>query len=221
MRSISIDKLKKFVLQEETDDKAKKPLQEIHTTEEFSVASNSYMVAIIYNSEDHGLNHTFGNVMDSILSIVKKSHNSAYDDYQIIFNRKELLDLVTEQFKELKALVKQKEKKIMLHENKAITRFDIDCNNLKMHVQTYTKVKYGGTGYIGTGQDIDVDFKQYRWKALNSWKSGYNSQYLLDTLKFMTGYEQLTFYAGEKRFDPIRCEEVDREMFLFPVRIDD
>ena len=221
MRSISIDKLKKFVLLEETDDKMKKPLQEIHTTEEFSVASNSYIVAIIYNSEDHGLNHTFGNVMDSILSIVKKSHNSVDEKYQIIFNRKELLDLVTEQFKELKALVKIEEKKITLHENEAIARFDIDCNNLKMYVQTYTKVKYGGTGYAITGKDIDVDFKQSRWKALSSWKSGYDSQNLLDTLKFMTGYEQITFYAREKSIDPVRCEEVDREIFLLPFRIDD
>ncbi|HZK71209.1 MAG TPA: hypothetical protein VFD03_06785 [Clostridia bacterium] len=221
MKSISIDKLNKFVLQEGTDSKMKKPLQEIHTTEEFSVASNSYMVAIVYNSEDHGLNHTFGDCMDSILSIVKKSHNSAYDDYQIIFNRKELLDLVTEQFRKLKALVKQEQKKITLHENEAITRIDIDCNNHKMYVQTYTKVKYGGTGYVVTGQDIDVGFKQSKWKALNSWKSGYSSQYLLDTLKFMTGYEQLTFYARERSINPVRCEEVDREMFLLPFHIDD
>ena len=46
MKAITIDKLKPFVLQDETHKEAYKCLLNIHTADKFAIASNSYIVAL-------------------------------------------------------------------------------------------------------------------------------------------------------------------------------
>ena len=232
MKAITIDKLKPFVLQDETHKEAYKCLLNIHTADKFAIASNSYIVAIIYNDEkDHDLNYTFGNSMDIIVSAIKSHHRESENDihYKIIFNRKDVLDTIANQFKLLKQQIKEQHK-ITIKNSDAITKFYIDCQQFKLYIMTYNVNLYNKQAekivntreFIITEQsEIGVDFIQpnkYKATQLETWFSAYNTKYILDYLKFMDNCEHITLITGGSSVQPIRSEEQDREILLLPVR---
>lgn len=233
MKPITIDKLKSFVLKEDeynlSPEQHHKELLQIYTTDNFSIASNGHMVAVIYNSEDHNLNYTFGHGMDVITSLLTRYHNEdLISNCQIIFNRQLVLDAIKQQFQILKLQFKEKYKKTIT-ELDCITKFYIDCQQFKLHIMTYNVNLYNKQAkkivstrefIIKEQPEIGVDFIQpnkYKATQLKTWFSAYNTKYILDYLKFMDNCEHITLITGGSSVQPIRSEEQDREILLLPV----
>jgi hypothetical protein len=236
MRILTLDKLKPFQLQQsqfdtykEEDKERYKPLLDIHTTPDFSIASNSYMAAVIYNTEDHDLNYTFGNSLDMATTLIKANHNYVSErvNCKIILNRKEILEAIIGQFKALKALVKEKHN-ITIYNNETTTHISIDCENFKVHLTTETKDKYldkklssncGYTCAVSNQPDLECDFIQPEVGInIEEYKINFNTKYLIDFLNFMTGYDYITITTIGSPVSPIFCEKIDREVVLFPIR---
>jgi len=232
MKPITINKLNPFilqVLQEENPKDMFKPLLQIYTADSFSIASNGYIAAVIYNSEDHDLNFTFGDCMDTIVSLFKSGHNNRYNhiDYQIVLNRKEVLENIEQQFKNIKFQIKEKYK-ICIKESDATTRVEIDCETNKLYLATSNGniinkkdvlvAKYGEFS-VTEQPNINIDFIESKYNKLNTWESAYNTKYIIDLLNFMAGYDKITLWTGGRAVQNIRCEEQDREIILMPVRV--
>ncbi len=218
IRPITLDKLNNFVLTEEKPEPIYKSLTELHTADNFSIASNGHTAAIIYNSEDHSLHYTFGDSMDRIVSAVKYNHNRADEDYEITINRKTLLDAIKSQFKELKALVKLNGK-ITLHDFDMTTRITMDYKDYKMYIGTDSEYKdnYCCKYTITEQPEISIDFVEPRYgKKVESCTALYNTKYLIDLLNFMVGYDEITIHIGGGAVTSLRCEEVDREISIMP-----
>jgi hypothetical protein len=152
--------------------------------------------------------------------LLKEEHRKADDNFRIVIDRKILLDTITEQFRELKAQVKE-EQKVVLKQNEAYTRFDIDCERYKLYIKTFTKEKYEGYKVYCTSSqpELGIDFQQPYRQNVKEWKQAYNTKYIIMLLSFFTGYEYLTFLQDGNPFHVVKCEEEGKEVLLLPVRI--
>ena len=216
MKLITLDKLNPFILVEEKPEPLYKSLLELHTADNFSIASNGHLAAIIYHSEDHNLNYTFGDSMDTIVSAIKYNHNRADEDYKITIDRKLLLDSIKAQFKEVKALVKESHKEV-LHKFEATTRITADYETYKFYIYTDTDLRdIHYRKYTITEQpEMNIDVTKTR-KKLENCTALYNTKYLIEFLTFMAGYDQITINIGGGAATGLRCAELDREIILMP-----
>ena len=208
MRTITNNKLKNFVFKDKnTKDKLCKDLLEVHTADTFSIASNSHMVGIIYNSDDHELHYTFGDSMDTIVSITKQFHNQD-SMINLTVNRKQLLNTITEQLASLRETKKGR--------FKTVTKLTIDSNDYKLY--TYTFEDGNATNAV-VGQTLDIDVEAHRYVTKKVWSVYFDTRYLIEFLKFMSGYESIKIQSSQEKLLEIRCEEQDREVILLGIRM--
>lgn len=208
MRTITIDKLKPFVFTDKnTKDKLRKDLLEVHTADTFSIASNSYMVGIIYNSDDHELHYTFGDSMDTITSAIKQFHNQD-PMINLTVNRKHLLDTITEQLASLKETKKGR--------FKTVTKLTIDSDDYKLYSTTFED---GNVTNAVAGQTLDIDIEAHRYATKRVWSAYFDTKYFIEFLKFMSGYEVIKIQSSQEKLIEIRCEEQDREVLLIGIRM--
>jgi hypothetical protein len=227
MRPITVDKLNPFVYQGEAKGELYNSLKEIHTTDNFSIASDATRLAIIYNSTDHELKYTpFGDGMDTIISALQFERNRCYDPFRITTRRKLLLDAVQTQVKELKQIIKKEVKEEITRDSlaettmttKVIANFD-DC---KLHVYTYSyyKDKHHMDYTITDHPELNIDVEKPGYPNISEWKIAFNTQYLIDLLKFFVWYDTITLITNGSSVTGVRCEGDDREAMLLPKRVD-
>jgi len=223
-----LNKLNTFVLTD-AEKIAKKhhlSLQQVYAADNFAVASDGMRVAVIYNTEDHELNHTFGNDMDMAISFLKANKHSRYEKHQVTFIRKDLIDVLKEQIKFIKDKAKA-EHKITIHSNEIHTRLNINPDTFKMEIYSITKYGYNKGNRCedsyykirSENNTLEIDFFQDRYYIKENITIAFTTQFLLDFLNFFTGCRELTIYTDGDEQHEITCEVKDREQLLLPVRI--
>ena len=221
MKTISVNKLKPFMLIDEETRELFKPLYNIQTVDKFSIASDGNRAGILYNTPDHDLNYTFGNCFDMVTSLFKQLQHFTNDNitYSFIINSKEVLTAIKEQYKALQVLVKDSTKET-IKTYKMITIIEIDSVTNTLCLSTRTVEKFNLYPLTISDQpELYTDFQQLKNLKMETYTASFNTKYLIDFLEFFTGYEQITIHTVGHRVNPIRCETEDRESVLMPIVI--
>lgn len=219
------DSLEKFVYSGDTLGlKRYEELSYVHTGDNFSIASNEVMAAVIYHSEleNHGLNYTFGDSMDVVTSVIKICRNEVSNkvNLKITFNTKEVLNKIKSQFKELKLKAKETYN-IKISEGETFVKLYADLKDNKLTTSVETRDKITNKMTYLTVSDLDsIDITNDKWKYTNQeeYNVCLNTKYFVDYLNFMKDYKEITINTIGNEITPIHSEKKDREVLLLPVK---
>lgn len=210
IKNNNINKLKPFINNKMQELNTRPALFHINEADNFYIASNGIIAGLLFKKSniDKDIDYTFCNDMDNIIKVWKEYRKQ--NEYYIIINRKDILDGIKQQWKQLKFSAKSC--RVNLHKDDVIIILskDLDSYNLnyfmhtKYNIQAINDKLYSDTFM----QEIDTDYK-------DKIKYKFNLRYFETVLNFFRD-----IYIRAKinyRTNPWIFESEDREALICPL----
>ena len=234
------NKLKPFILKDkdykETDFRSEdKPMLEafksIYYTDNFAIATNSFMVGVCFLSDNHSLNMN-GDLFDNVLKIVKKEQE-ADEPYKITIDREEVINALVNQKKQLKSQIKtlttDEQNKFKRSKRRLLTRFNVyyEKPNVFLNIKTQFECMEEYTNRASTIElsrekqaRLTADIQKGNGqKVVDSWECYFQTDFISKCLKFVAGKQITLFSKANGTVSPVWCESKDRMFMLWPVRV--
>jgi hypothetical protein len=203
--------LQPFVSDEDAIIKLSPELYKVNEAEQFYIASNTFMGAILFKPEniDKSMNYKFNNRIDDILNTWENIRKE--NKYYVTFNRKEMINNIKEQWKEIKT--KAKDCDIFLHNIDAVINIIVDINtyNISYNLRKLFPMSDGEcfrsksrTQYIDTDLETNIDFT-------------FNLRYFESILNYIKDREVI-IKVSDIKYKAIIISGKDREVIIAPIR---
>lgn len=210
IKNNNINKLKPFINNKMQELNTRPASFHINEADNFYIASNGIIAGLLFKKSniDKDINYTFCNDMSNIIKVWKECRKQ--NEYYIIINRKDILDGIKQQWKQLKFSAKSC--KINLKKEDVLIVLSKDKNNytLKYLLQTKYNIQELNDKLYSDfyTQEIDTDYKdniEYR----------FNLKYFETVLNFFSNTHITAKING--KYNPWIFEQEDRESLICPL----
>lgn len=177
-------------------------LSKVMETDNFAIASNGIMAAVIYKTDDYVTNHKFANSMDIVVKAIElaKEKNTEF----VIVNRKKMLNIL----KVLKKDLKEKNKKRMMYDHEIMVGFEV--KNYFLNIYLFSKL----AEYKSDVEKIEIDQQGEDANFVFTYK------FLVKYLEFFPRIDWITINYSDYK-NPVYTKVDNREILLMPRKVNE